>query len=252
MRKSESIAKLAEALSKAQGEFKLAVKSEDNPIFSSKYAPLSTVLDAYRAPLSNNNLAVMQVPELMEIGGQVIPVITTVLAHSSGEYVMGEYPIRINNLVTKEGRVIDKQNDPQAWGSAVAYARRYSFEGVICAASKDDDGNISAGHDGKKGTQSSQKAGQKQETKQPEPELTQEELLDKNRKWAWAKYTEFANIYKIKKADAEVYFKDWIHTEYKVASTADIVDPKVWEEIATTRFSEMTKHILELLKKPTA
>jgi hypothetical protein len=178
MRKSESIAKLAEALSKAQGEYKLAVKSEANDVFSSKYAPLSVVLDAYREPLSTNGLAVIQIPELLEVGGQVIPVITTILAHSSGEFVMGEYPIKINNLVTREGKVIDKQNDPQAWGSAVSYARRYSFEGVICAASKDDDGNQATGHEtGKKEEppKAEKKESPKKEDKDEKPKADKKE-----------------------------------------------------------------------------
>lgn len=43
MNKSESIGKLAEALSKAQGEMKGAIKDADNPYFKSKYADLASV-----------------------------------------------------------------------------------------------------------------------------------------------------------------------------------------------------------------
>jgi hypothetical protein len=152
MRKSEHIGKLAEALAKAQGAFQLAVKSEENPFFTAKYAPLSAVLDAYREPLSSNGLAVIQLMEMLEVPGNFpIPVLLTILTHSSGEYVIGEYPIKIKDQVDKEGKVTDKQSDPQAWGSAVTYARRYSFEAMICAASKDDDGEAGAGHEsGKK------------------------------------------------------------------------------------------------------
>jgi hypothetical protein len=46
MQKSESIAALAAALAKAQGQMKGAVKDSANPFFKSKYADLASVVEA--------------------------------------------------------------------------------------------------------------------------------------------------------------------------------------------------------------
>src|SRR3989304_9148348 len=87
MNKSEAIGKLAEALSKAQGMMKGAVKDSENPFFKSAYADLASVWDACREPLSKNGLSVTQTTRIADNGE---PVIITTLLHSSGEWMSGE------------------------------------------------------------------------------------------------------------------------------------------------------------------
>ena len=60
MNKSESIAGLAAALAKAQGQMKGAVKDSANPFFKSKYADLASVVEAIRAAFSANGLSYVQ------------------------------------------------------------------------------------------------------------------------------------------------------------------------------------------------
>lgn len=125
MESSPTIGLLAEALSKAQGEMIGAKKDSANPYFKSKYADLASIWDACRAPLSKNNLSIIQIPQ--ENG------IETILAHSSGEWIKGFLEIK------------PVKEDPQAIGSAITYARRYALAAMVGIAPEDDDGNAATG-----------------------------------------------------------------------------------------------------------
>ena len=132
MLKSESIKELALALSKAQGQFEHAKKDVKNDFFKSKYATLASVIDAAKIPLLNNGLSVSQTTSINESGGVVL---TTLLMHSSGEWIQGDYPI------------MPVKPDPQAYGSALTYGRRYMFAAItgIAPDDDDDDGNAASG-----------------------------------------------------------------------------------------------------------
>lgn len=122
---SEQINELAAALAKAQGAMQNAVMNRTNPHFKSKYADLSSVLDAIRAPLSANGLAIVQT---MQPAERFITLRTT-LMHSSGQFIATEYPIPV-------------MLKPHEMGSALTYGRRYSVAALICnSADEDDDGN---------------------------------------------------------------------------------------------------------------
>ena len=124
---SENINELVTALAKAQGEIKPASKSSLNPHFKSKYADLCEVWEACREPLSKNSLVVMQT---MGKEDSCLSLITT-LAHSSGQWIKSVYP-----LVCKD------TTNPQSWGSAITYARRYTLSSIVgIAPDEDDDGN---------------------------------------------------------------------------------------------------------------
>jgi hypothetical protein len=132
-----SIAKLTEALAKAQGAIKGAVKDVDNPFFKSKYADLASCWEACREPLSKNGLAVIQTTSLAPGGGVLL---RTILSHSSGEWIDSWYP------------VVPIKNDPQGFGSALTYARRYCLSAMVGIAPEDDDGNAATGHGATKDT----------------------------------------------------------------------------------------------------
>jgi len=59
MQRSESIAALAAALSKAQATMTSAKKDSTNPHFKSRYADLASIWDACREPLTKNGLAIV-------------------------------------------------------------------------------------------------------------------------------------------------------------------------------------------------
>lgn len=125
---------LAVALAKAQSEMKNATLNKTNPHFRSKYADLAGIRDAVTPALAKNGIAVTQ---CIEIYGEMT-VVATKLMHSSGEMIESRFPIMAD--VSK----------PQAIGSAITYARRYSLS-AICgiSADEDDDGNAAQEAGGK-------------------------------------------------------------------------------------------------------
>lgn len=124
MNKSESITKLAVALSKFQGEVTNPSNTAVNPFFKSKYAPLETVLNTIRPILSKHGLSVIQAPSTDENN----IVITTILIHDSGEFIEPK-PLELKmDKVTAQGA-----------GSAITYARRYALSSILGISSEDDD-----------------------------------------------------------------------------------------------------------------
>jgi hypothetical protein len=129
MEKSESIGKLAEALAKAQGAIEGAKKDQSNPYFKSRYADLSSVWEACRKPLSDNGLAIVQIPYNLE---PETVTIETLLTHASGEWIKSVITMR------------PVKADPQGLGSCITYARRYSLAAMVGVAPEDDDGNAAS------------------------------------------------------------------------------------------------------------
>lgn len=131
MNQSDSIANLAAALAKAQGEIEGAVKDKTNPAFRSKYADLGNVLDAIKAVAPAHGLSYVQSPVTSTdgSGGVVYLGVETQLMHSSGEWIRFD-PFYLP--LTKQ--------DAQGAGSAATYSRRYSISAVFGVAPEDDDG----------------------------------------------------------------------------------------------------------------
>lgn len=130
MNRSPEIGQIAKALAAAQGEMNGAVKNAANPFFKSKYADLASVWDAIRGPFTKNGLAIVQTTH---IGKDDLPVIETMLMHSSGEWIKGQI------------RMVPKDKSPQGIGSAITYARRYALAAIAGVAPEDDDGNAASG-----------------------------------------------------------------------------------------------------------
>ena len=131
---SETIGALAAALSKAQADITGALKDSSNPFFKSKYADLASCWDACRKQLAANNLAVIQTVYVHWEKDE--SVLATTLAHSSGEWIRSELPIRA------------KDASPQAQGSAITYARRYALAAIVGLAQIDDDAEAAQGRGG--------------------------------------------------------------------------------------------------------
>jgi len=121
--------KIAPALIKAKKEFGPALKSSNNPHFRSKYADLGACLEAVDEALLNNGIALIQETFLDETGVTV----ETVFIHESGEILRGG-----------KLHVPAAKHDPQGYGSALTYARRYSLQAACGIAPEDDDGNAAS------------------------------------------------------------------------------------------------------------
>ena len=132
MQTSQTIGKLAGALSKAQGMMRPAAKDTANTFFKSKYADLASVWEACRDALSKNGLAVIQTVAESDKGIAV----TTLLAHCEGEW--------ISDVAVMH----PKDNTPQSAGSTITYCRRYALAAIVGVAPDDDDGNAASGKQG--------------------------------------------------------------------------------------------------------
>jgi hypothetical protein len=125
MKTSDSIKHIAEALVAAQKEIRFAVKDSTNPHYKSKYANINSVIDAVKAPLNNNNIAILQ--SLSPSDDNKLH-LTTRLLHSSGEWLEDTAVCPL------------QKQDSQALGSCVSYIRRYSISSFLALYADDDDG----------------------------------------------------------------------------------------------------------------
>jgi hypothetical protein len=134
-RSSESIGTIAAALAKAQAELTNPEKSlvatirahfprEGDRTF--RYAPLSSGLDIVRKSLGRHEIATIQTTAIDRDAGLLR--LTTVLAHSSGEWISSEWPVcQINDIASA-----------QRMGAALTYARRYALFTLVGIAGEDD------------------------------------------------------------------------------------------------------------------
>jgi hypothetical protein len=134
-RTSESIATLAAALAKAQVELVnpektlVATIRADGPGRGEqtfRYASLSSGLEIVRKILGQHEIATVQTTSVDQAAGIID--LTTVLAHSSGEWIASDWPVcPIGETVT-----------PHRMGAALTYARRYALFTLVGIAGEDD------------------------------------------------------------------------------------------------------------------
>jgi len=120
---------IAKAFVAAKKEFAPALKTSTNPHFRSKYADLAGCLEAVNDALLNHGIAIIQ--ETAESDSGVV--VETVFIHESGETIRGG---KLHVPASKQ--------DPQGYGSALTYARRYSIMAACGIAAEDDDGNAAS------------------------------------------------------------------------------------------------------------
>ena len=134
-RSSDTIATLAAALAKAQVELINPEKSLVATIRSPfpreadrtfRYAPLSSGLDIIRKSLGGHEIATIQATGIDAETGLLR--LTTVLAHSSGEWISSDWPVCQIADIASAQRV----------GAALTYARRYALFALVGIAGEDD------------------------------------------------------------------------------------------------------------------
>ena len=134
-RSSESIAALAAALAKAQmlltnpeKSLTATVRTDryDEPGRTFRYAPLSSGLDIVRKALGQHEIATVQTTAIDQATQAVS--LTTVLAHSSGEWIASDWPVcALSEMAT-----------PRRMGAALTYARRYALFTLVGIAGEED------------------------------------------------------------------------------------------------------------------
>lgn len=128
---SPTIGQLIEALALAQLEFTAIERAHTAKVFSKRtnaeysydYADLAAVLTAVRSACARQGIAILQPP----LVGQRSVTVTTLIAHKSGEFIRNELMLPLDDP------------NPQAVGSAITYARRYSLQALLGVAPEDPD-----------------------------------------------------------------------------------------------------------------
>jgi len=158
--KSETISKIAAALVAFNGEVKSISHDSENPHFKSQYTSLDHMIDETKPILHKHGLTVMQFP-----GGDGEKItVRTMILHDSGEWIETE-PLTLRPV----------KMDPQGAGSAITYARRYSYAAALSLSLGDDD-------DGNAASQSPNSSGNKGQTQQrtnmpsSSPEISQAQI----------------------------------------------------------------------------
>jgi hypothetical protein len=125
MKTSESITKIAPALLHAQSNITFAGKNAKNPHFKNTYADLPAVIDAVKEALNNAGIIFLQTPSPSEDGRLHL---CTRLIHESGEWIEDTAVCPL------------PKSDPQGFGSALTYLRRYCLASICGLYQEDDDG----------------------------------------------------------------------------------------------------------------
>lgn len=161
---SDSIAELSKALILFHQKCPKIPKASRNPFLKSKYADLSTILDIVQPVLNECELVVSQHPT-PDYG------LTTIISHSSGEWMRSEYKMQPLESVVEKGRGDSpavKAVTPQSIGVIITYQRRYAL-GAILALNIDDDND---------GQQDTGAASSGKETKPAAPQKSVKELME--------------------------------------------------------------------------
>jgi hypothetical protein len=120
------IKNFAKAFIEAQKKMGTATKDTSNSFFKSKYADLNSIREACLPSLNEHGIAVLQ--PIVQVDGKNY--IKTLLLHESGE-----------SMECLTEIIYSKQNDAQAQGSGITYARRYGLQSLVNVGAEDDDGN---------------------------------------------------------------------------------------------------------------
>jgi len=132
---SETIGAIAGALAKAQAELTNPEKSLTATLpavfpreeaRSFRYASLASGLDLVRKCLGHHEIAVVQTTAIGKESELIW--LTTVLAHSSGEWMSSDWPVC----------PVSETNAPHRMGAALTYARRYALFTLVGIAGEDD------------------------------------------------------------------------------------------------------------------
>ena len=127
---------LYQAVRKAHAQIETVRKNGENPHFKSKYATLDEIWESVKKPLNDAGLIVLC--DVYTANGERL--LTTRLIHAAtGEEATCTFPIMAAN------------NSPQAIGSAMTYARRYTLTAlleIVTGDGTDDDGEAAENHHG--------------------------------------------------------------------------------------------------------
>lgn len=114
------------ALIKFQATLKPIAKTKTVSFGNTRYsyADLTEIWDSVRSSLAENKLGVTQLFDTSTEGDQLL---VTILVHESGESERSRC------------KIVAIKNDPQSFGSAITYLRRYAFSAILGLTTEEDD-----------------------------------------------------------------------------------------------------------------
>jgi len=117
---------IAAALVKAWAAIRAVGHDRSNDHFRSRYTTYDAIVQATRPILPEHGLAMLQLPGIDPDGRAIV---RNTLVHESGEVMdLGAISVPVK-----------KDNDPQAFGSAMTYAKRYAWCAALGVPTGDDD-----------------------------------------------------------------------------------------------------------------
>ena len=132
---SEQIGEIAEALSKAQGEYpKLTCNRGGH---HSRYADIEIMLAATRKALKENGLAILQIDTPVNKDTYIL---NTTLTHKSGQFFNSSIMVDVPTVL-KQG----KTDLLQQFGSDMSYHKRYALQAILGIAPVQDGSDDNAG-----------------------------------------------------------------------------------------------------------
>lgn len=123
---SDKITDLAKSMIQVQQSLTPALKDSINDFTNSSYASLKSVMEVCRTALLNNGIWLTQYPVSVEKGH--LGLVTKIIHVATGQWQCSliEMPLA--------------KSDPQGYGSAITYARRYGLTALLGIITEDDDG----------------------------------------------------------------------------------------------------------------
>ncbi|WP_291327134.1 ERF family protein [Desulfovibrio sp. UCD-KL4C] len=131
---SPEITKLAGAMLKVQQSLKPAQKDGQNNFTNSRYATLQSVMETCRDALLTNGIWLTQLPVQVDHGN--LGLVSKIVHAESGQWQSSLLMMPL------------PKSDPQSYGSAMTYARRYGLAALIGIVTEcDDDAESSCRHE---------------------------------------------------------------------------------------------------------
>ena len=126
---SPEITKLAEAMILVQQTLSPALKDAENTFTNSRYATLHSVMNACRDALLQHGIWLTQYPVSVE--SNQLGLVTKIVHAETGQWQASLLTMPL------------PKNDPQGYGSAMTYARRYGLSALVgIVTESDDDGEL--------------------------------------------------------------------------------------------------------------
>lgn len=126
---SPEITELAEAMIQVQQTLSPALKDAENTFTNSRYATLHSVMNACRDALLQHGIWLTQYPVSVE--ANQLGLVTKIVHAETGQWQASLLTMPL------------PKNDPQGYGSAMTYARRYGLAALIgIVVENDDDGEL--------------------------------------------------------------------------------------------------------------